>query len=225
MGNICCNFPKLTSLNPSEPVDETISQQLREPSLKPKKKRNLKDFDIIKIIGKGGFGIVLLSREKITNKLFAIKMVPKKKLLKQNISKDRLMTEKNIMMETSHPRIVKMYYSFQDSQYLYFVMEYAEGGNIKNYLSAKNARRPDRVRFYAIQVLEGLKYLHTKVNIIYRDLKPENILLDANGNSKLCDFGLAKYGLMGDSFCGTSEYIAPEILQSNLYQTNYTLAA
>ena len=92
-------------------------------------------------------------------------------------------------------------------------MEYCEGGSLENYL--KDPFNIDRVRFYAAQILEGLIYLHLKQKVLYRDLKAENILLDKNGEVKLSDFGLSKYG-GGVSFCGTPNYIAPEVLKSKI---------
>ena len=142
-------------------------------------------------------------------------MLPKKKFVKANISKKRILTERKVLLESKHPRIVKMYYSFQDDVYFYFVMEYLEGGCLENYLNNKRSLKSNQIKFYAAQVLEGLIYLHDK-DVIYRDLKPENILLDKNGEVKLSDFGLAKYGSIGTSFCGTPEYIAPEIIKSKI---------
>jgi RAC serine/threonine-protein kinase len=230
MGNACELFSKNGVFSeegnkanlPIDKVQIKSDSQGKENNV-PKKK-GLTDFDVIKMLGRGSFGMVVLCRDVSSKKLFAMKMLPKKKFFKSRISKDRLLTEKKILCESKHPRIVKMYYSFQDTKYFYFVMEYLEGGSLEHYISNKNGRNSNRVKFYAAQVLEGLLYLHLKRKVIYRDLKPENILLDKNGNAKLSDFGLAKYGVAGSSFCGTPEYIAPEIIQSNSNKTSFTRA-
>ena len=234
MGNHCNIFSKEGVLaTPLNKIEKKESDITKTPNLKsdpPKidkptnvqeeKKKSLKDFHVIKMLGRGAFGMVVLCREILTKKLYAMKMLPKIKFVKANISKDRLLTEKKILSESKHPRIVKMYYSFQDSFYFYFVMEYLEGGSLQDYISNNKLEKSSRVKFYAAQVLEGLIYLHNK-EIIYRDLKPENILLDKNGEAKLSDFGLAKYGVAGTSFCGTPEYIAPEIIQSKINKINF----
>ena len=208
--------------NPNKQDQQDQQNQIEElqPPISPEKKK-LDDFHVIKMLGRGAFGMVVLCKEIKTKKLFAMKMLPKKKFIKAKISKHRLLTEKKILSESKHPRIVKMYYSFQDNKYFYFVMEYLKGGSLQEYLNLQKARKSIRVKFYAAQVLEGLLYLHLKKKIIYRDLKPENILLDHNGNAKLSDFGLAKYGVAGISFCGTPEYIAPEIIQSKINKINF----
>ena len=102
-------------------------------------------------------------------------------------------------------------------------MEFAEGGSLKKYIYSNQKRCSETVRFYAAQVLDGLLYLHQQQNVIYRDLKPENILLTREGHVKLCDFGLSKFGKLGMSFCGTPEYIAPEIINSKLNKVMFIL--
>lgn len=225
--NICSNegafSSRLNRLNQSPgKIKESLSSESTDTSSEnPPKKKLLKDFELIKVLGRGAFGMVVLCREILTKKYFAMKILPKKKFLN---GKDRLITEKKVLIESKHPRIVKMYCSFQDQKYYYIVMQYLQGGTLQDYMNKKRACRPERVKYYAAQVVEGLLYLHTKKKVIYRDLKPENILLDRNGNAMLCDFGLAKYGMVGVSFCGTPEYIAPEIIQSKTKEINCTLA-
>lgn len=221
MGNIC-DIKKIFSLSSENysGFDQIKDKKNGIEGITTKnssdKKKSLDDYDIMRILGRGAFGMVMLCKEKYSKKLFAIKMIPKKKLIKEKISKDQAITEKKILAEANSLRIVKMYFSFQDKNYLYFVLEYLSGGSLQNYITSPEARKPSRVLFYAIQILEGIRYLHTEKKIIYRDLKPENILLTENGHAKLCDFGLSKYGLTGMTFCGTPEYIAPEIIQSKL---------
>ena len=99
-----------------------------------------------------------------------MKMLPKIKFVETDISLERLMTERKVLLESKHPRIVKMYYSFQDDVYFYIVMEYLQGGCLENYLKNKRSLKSKQIKFYAAQVLEGLIYLHEK-KVIYRDLK------------------------------------------------------
>lgn len=179
-------------------------------------KKSFKNFEAIDFLGKGAFGRVLLCREIKTKKLYAMKLVSKKLVKKANLPRERIITEKKILMESKHPRIVRMYYSFQDKVYFYFIMEYLEGGTLEEYMELNKNIPSQSVKYYAAQVLEGLLYLHHERNLIYRDLKPENILLDKNGDLKLSDFGLAKFGIGASSFCGTPQYIAPEIIQSKI---------
>jgi serine/threonine protein kinase len=105
--------------------------------------------------------------------------------------------------------------SFQDEEHLFMVFEFMAGGDL--FYHIKNCKKFDetRTRFYAAQVILALEFLHKK-KIIYRDLKPENILMDKNGYIKLSDFGLSKQAALTDTFCGTPDYIAPEILTSRL---------
>jgi serum/glucocorticoid-regulated kinase 2 len=122
--------------------------------------------------------------------------------------------EKDILLQADHPFLVGMSYVFMTDQKIFFVMRFVRGGEL--FMHLRNAQRftEDRAKFYAIQVAMAIGHLHDK-HIIYRDLKPENILMDENGYICLTDFGLAKI-LEGNaqafSFCGTPDYLAPEIL-------------
>jgi len=119
-------------------------------------------------------------------------------------------TEKEILEINKSPFIVKLYYAFQNMQKIFLVMEYAPGGEL--FYHVKNGKFSEaRAKFYAARIILALEYLHD-FNIIYRDLKPENILIDTKGNIKLTDFGLSKVDVSGDTFCGTPEYLAPEVL-------------
>lgn len=115
-----------------------------------------------------------------------------------------------------------MDYAFQNESSLYFLLEYCPGGELFNLLSMKRLKE-EHVKFYAVQIILGLKYLHER-NIIYRDLKPENIVIDKDGYVKLTDFGLSKLGMSEEtktySVCGTPEYLAPEILRKEGHNKN-----
>lgn len=204
------------------------------------KKLSPSDFEKIQLIGKGDVGKVYLARLKNTDKLFAMKVLTKKEMIERNKVK-RVLTEREILATADHPFIVTLYCSFQTQDKLYFVMEYCAGGEFFRMLQRQPGKclPESAVRFYAAEVLLALEYLHLK-GFIYRDLKPENILLHHSGHIRLTDFDLSqisnvplqprliKGGLFSsffnktyidtsqiqqfNSFVGTEEYIAPEII-------------
>ena len=102
------------------------------------------------------------------------------------------MTEREILMRSEHPFIVKLRNAFQDDNRLYYCIDYVPGGELYTYMQKEKKFTLEAARFYAVEVLLALEYLHNELNIIYRDLKPENILIDSTGHIKLTDFGLSK---------------------------------
>ncbi|CXJ28669.1 rac-beta serine/threonine protein kinase, putative [Plasmodium berghei] len=184
--------------------------------LSNKKKRRIKpdNFNFLKVIGKGSYGKVLLVKHTQSNKLYAMKILKKDNIISQN-QFEHTKVEKNILKCVSHPFIVKMYYSFQTSKKLYFILEYCPGGELFFHLSKLTKFTENIARFYISEIIIALQYLH-KLNIIYRDLKPENVLLDKNGHIRLTDFGLSKECISDNnsakSLCGTPEYLSPEII-------------
>ncbi|EER01160.1 RAC-beta serine/threonine-protein kinase-A, putative [Perkinsus marinus ATCC 50983] len=183
--------------------------------LVPKDKVSLEDFVLIKVIGKGSYGKVMLVRYKKDNNVYAMKMLRKENVMKRN-QVEHTRTERNVLETVSHPFIVNLVYAFQTPKKLYFILEYCPGGELFFHLSRAQRFSENRCRFYASEILLAIEYLH-KYDIVYRDLKPENVLLDADGHVKLTDFGLSKEGIMDNSsaksMCGTPEYLAPEILE------------
>jgi serine/threonine protein kinase len=123
-----------------------------------------------------------------------------------------------ILEKLNHPFIVKLHYAFQTPEKLYFVIDFLNGGELFWHLRKETRFSEDRTRFYAAEIVLALECLH-KNGVIYRDLKPENVLLDKDGHIKLTDFGLSKTGISGDlmsyTFCGTPEYLAPEIVKGS----------
>lgn len=123
-----------------------------------------------------------------------------------------------ILEKLNHPFIVKLHYAFQTPEKLYFVIDFLNGGELFWHLRKEHRFSEDRTRFYAAEIVLALECLH-KNGVIYRDLKPENVLLDKDGHIKLTDFGLSKTGISGDNmsytFCGTPEYLAPEIVKGS----------
>ncbi|KAG1664814.1 Serine/threonine-protein kinase Sgk3 [Nymphon striatum] len=179
------------------------------------------DFEFLKVIGKGSFGKVLLAKHKVELKIYAIKVLQKKMIIKRNETK-HIMSERNVLLKNlHHPFLVGLHYSFQTSDKLYFVLDYVNGGELFFHLQRERYFPEHRSRFYAAEMASALGYLHSH-GIVYRDLKPENILLDSIGHIVLTDFGLCKEGIVGHNdttttFCGTPEYLAPEVIRKQAY--------
>jgi len=174
----------------------------------------LDDFKLMKVVGKGSYGKVMLVQHNSDGAIYAMKMLRKENVLKRN-QVEHTKTERNVLEAVTHPFIVTLHYAFQTPKKLYFVLEYCPGGELFFHLSRAGRFSEARCRFYSSEILLAIEYLH-RLNIIYRDLKPENILLDADGHAKVTDFGLSKEGIQDNfsakSMCGTPEYLAPEIL-------------
>jgi len=176
-------------------------------------------FEMLTIIGQGSFGKVVQVRQKTTGDVYAMKILNKKNIVDRG-EVEHTKTERNILMRINHPFLMKLHYSFQTPDKLYLVMDFINGGELFYHLQSERRFSPERSRFYAAEIVLGLEHLH-KNGIIYRDLKPENLLLDASGHIKMTDFGLSKEGLTNDdrtnTFCGTPEYLAPEVLDGKDY--------
>ncbi|XP_034946325.1 RAC serine/threonine-protein kinase [Chelonus insularis] len=184
-----------------------------------KKKVTLENFEFLKVLGKGTFGKVILCREKATGHLYAIKILRKEVIIRKDEVAHTL-TENRVLRTTNHPFLISLKYSFQTADRLCFVMEYVNGGELFYHLRKARIFGEDRTRFYGAEIISALNYLHSQ-GIIYRDLKLENLLLDKDGHIKIADFGLCKeditYGRTTKTFCGTPEYLAPEVLEDNDY--------
>jgi serine/threonine protein kinase len=174
----------------------------------------LEDFSLLKVLGRGSFGKVLLVRLEKTKKLYAMKIL-KKELVRKRKQVNHTMTERSLLEKLNHPFIVKLFYAFQDETKLYFITEFMQGGELFFHLRRNSQYKEKSVKFYMSEILLAIDYMH-KNNFIYRDLKPENILIDKLGHIKLTDFGLSK--LLDEeaqktyTLCGTPEYLAPEII-------------
>ncbi|CAF1506079.1 unnamed protein product, partial [Adineta ricciae] len=174
-------------------------------------------------IGKGSFGKVYLAQHKAENMIYAVKVVSKA-LIKRKREERHIMAERDVLVKnTRHPFLVSLHYSFQTPDKLFFVMDFVNGGELFFHLQQERAFSEQRARFYAAEITSAIGYLH-KLDIIYRDLKPENILLDREGHIRLTDFGLCKVMLSSEgregrtaTFCGTPEYLAPEVLRREAY--------
>ena len=186
------------------------------------KKISVNDFDKIKIIGTGSFGKVYLVQYKKDEQYYAMKML-EKSLIKEKDQEEHTITERILMSKLKNPLLVKLFYCFQDAKYLYFIMEFIQGGELIYHLKKQIRFDDEKTKFYIAELILALEFLHNN-NIIYRDIKPENILIDKTGHIKLVDFGLSKVFKNTDekmlTICGTPFYLAPEIVEKKGY--NYS---
>lgn len=190
------------------------------PRKEPQSQVSVADFDYLKVIGTGSFGKVFLAKYRENGTYYAVKVLQKDIILSRKEER-QVMCEHRVLLKTlNHPFLVKLHFSFQTKDRLYLVLDYACGGELFYHLQREWVFGEPRARFYAAEVASALGYLHS-LNIVYRDLKPENILLDSTGHVVLTDFGLCKEGVVGRSttrtFCGTPQYLAPEVLQQKEY--------
>uniref|UniRef100_A0A669EX76 protein kinase C n=1 Tax=Oreochromis niloticus TaxID=8128 RepID=A0A669EX76_ORENI len=180
----------------------------------------LADFDLLRVIGRGSYAKVLLVQLKKTERIYAMKVV-KKELVNDDEDIDWVQTEKHVFEQASnHPFLVGLHSCFQTESRLFFVIEYVNGGDLMFHMQRQRKLPEEHARFYSAEISLALNYLHER-GIIYRDLKLDNVLLDSEGHIKLTDYGMCKEGLRpGDTtstFCGTPNYIAPEILRGEDY--------
>ncbi|KAL4094815.1 hypothetical protein PRIC1_010468 [Phytophthora ramorum] len=181
-----------------------------------------KDFELMKVVGQGGFGKVFLCR-KVTpprqGECYAMKVLKKQQVVSSGLV-NTTMAERKILTEISHPFVVKLHYAFQSESKLYLVMDYLSGGSLATHLRRRRKFPEEWARFYAAEVAAAIAHLHS-ANIIYRDAKLENVLMDHDGHVSITDFGLSKVGVSGlkgaTTFCGTAAYIAPELLRGKAY--------
>ncbi|XP_048688846.1 RAC-beta serine/threonine-protein kinase isoform X2 [Caretta caretta] len=201
------------------PTDTTGAEEMEVAVTKTRAKATMNDFDYLKLLGKGTFGKVILVREKATGRYYAMKILRKEVI----IAKDEVahtVTESRVLQNSRHPFLTALKYAFQTNDRLCFVMEYANGGELFFHLSRERVFTEDRARFYGAEIVSALEYLHSR-DVVYRDIKLENLMLDKDGHIKITDFGLCKEGITDGAtmktFCGTPEYLAPEVLEDNDY--------
>ncbi|XP_054895488.1 serine/threonine-protein kinase N2-like [Poeciliopsis prolifica] len=209
---------KLISIHP--PSSPNTAEECEDQPISPLKMK-VEDFEYTSVLGRGHFGKVLLAEFKKTGRLYAIKALKKRDIVTRD-EVDSLMSEKRIfeMINASrHPFLVYLHGCFQTADHVCFVMEYLPGGDLMIHIHT-DVFSEAQTRFYSACVLLGLEFLHLN-KIIYRDLKLDNILMDAEGFVKITDFGLCKEGMgHGDqtsTFCGTPEFLAPEVLTDDTY--------
>ena len=216
----CCLKKKQQEQKDNLEKDEPFLSSNEEGSQEFTTKVVRGDFDEMKVLGKGSFGKVLLVRYKKNQKLYAMKILKKAVIMKNN-EEIHTKTERKILAKINHPFIVSLYFAFQDEKKLYLITEFMQGGELFYHLHRERFFSNERTQFYAAEIVLALDHLH-KNNCIYRDLKPENVLLDKDGHIKLADFGLSKIMLEKNkakafTLCGTPDYLAPEILEDKGY--------
>lgn len=178
------------------------------------------DFELLTVIGKGSFGKVMQVRKKDDGKIYAMKVLRKDTIIaRKQVTHTK--SEKNILMKIQHPFIVNLNYAFQTKDKLYMILDYINGGELFFHLKKEGRFAEARVKLYAAEIAAALDHLHN-LDIVYRDLKPENILLDSEGHICITDFGLSKQIEKSEgttTFCGTPEYLAPEVLKGQGHGT------
>jgi serine/threonine protein kinase len=184
------------------------------------KKISVDDFELIRVIGRGSYGKVQLVRSKANKHLYALKSL-RKSALREADQIDQTMIERNVLLKTVHPFLVGAHFAFQSETKIFLVLDYVPGGELFSRLREEEKFSEARTQLYAAEILVGLGYLHEQ-GFVYRDLKPENILVDRDGHLRITDFGLVKTNMVAatsttSTFCGTPEYIAPEMLQGKDY--------
>jgi len=218
---------------------ETPSQP--QSAATPSKSRvSMEDFQKITSVGRGSYGEVFLVKKISNNKLYALKSIDKN-FMKKERKEHQVYVEREVLLKLNHPNIIKLYSSFQDKNKLYFVLEYASGGEFSDHLRIQGKLPKEQIIFFTAEIINILEYIHT-CGIAHRDLKPENILLTQEGHLKCIDFGTARYlatekrtaelfevknkaeETLEDTpsqikknhrttFVGTAQYVSPEMLE------------
>ncbi|CAI8034825.1 RAC-beta serine/threonine-protein kinase A [Geodia barretti] len=209
------------SLPPRRPIPKPRSKSKAPVSSDSHTVKTIKDFEFLVVLGKGTYAKVMMCKEKATGEILAMKILNKGVI----VAKDKIthtVTERKVLQMTSsyHPFLMSLKYSFQTPDRLCLVTEYIRGGELFHHLSRERVFPEGHTRFYGAEIILGIQYLHS-VGVVYRHVKLESLMLDEKGHIKIIDFGLCKQGIyFGDTtrtFCGTPEYMAPEILEGNDY--------
>ncbi|XP_064406861.1 3-phosphoinositide-dependent protein kinase 1-like [Halichondria panicea] len=200
----------------ANPAEKEVIPEDSDSKAQPKRSRDEFVFD--KILGEGSYSTVVLATDKVTKKQYAMKILDKRHIIREK-KVPYVSREKDVLTRLDHPFFVKLYFTFQDKDNLYFGLSLAKRGELLEYLKKVGAFDENAAQFYTAEIVLALEYLHSK-GIIHRDLKPENILLDENMHIQITDFGTAKIIEGGNdranSFVGTAEYVSPELLQNKV---------
>eukprot|EP00633_Aureoumbra_lagunensis_P008087 CAMPEP_0197320590 /NCGR_PEP_ID=MMETSP0891-20130614/60865_1 /TAXON_ID=44058 ORGANISM="Aureoumbra lagunensis, Strain CCMP1510" /NCGR_SAMPLE_ID=MMETSP0891 /ASSEMBLY_ACC=CAM_ASM_000534 /LENGTH=1019 /DNA_ID=CAMNT_0042812071 /DNA_START=424 /DNA_END=3483 /DNA_ORIENTATION=- len=225
--------------NSSSDNTSLTEEQQDDTEIQTSAQVSLADFELVAVLGRGGFGTVMQVRKRSNGKVYAMKVF-KKAELRRRRQVERTRTERGIIQKLDHPYVVKLRYAFQTEAKLYMVMDFAQGGDFFSFLRRFKRLKEPWARHYLAEIALALHHLH-EVNVVYRDLKPENVLMDGDGHALLADFGLSRdFGARSPlprdtvalletsasqsratlggmlaasrSYCGTEIYMAPEML-------------
>lgn len=162
-----------------------------EKKRQQRQKQTVREYEPVKIIGRGAFGEVRLCRYIKTGELVAVKKMKKKEMVHKN-QVQHVKAERDVLAKAKNPCIVNLRSSFQDDNYLYLIMDYLPGGDLMTLLMRKDILSEEESRFYIAEMILAVESVHI-LGYIHRDLKPDNVLLDSQGHIKLSDFGLCKH--------------------------------
>lgn len=168
----------------------------------------ISDFDFVKVIGTGAFGIVRLCQKKDSGEIYAMKQMRKDEMVFKN-QVHHVRAEKDALSIAKDSWVIKLHYTFQDDSFLYMVMDYLPGGDLMTQLMLKDIFNEEETRFYIAELVEAVDYIHTSLKYIHRDIKPDNIIFDKDGHIHLLDFGLCKYN--PPSMAGTQDIPPPTV--------------
>ncbi|CAG7918990.1 unnamed protein product [Penicillium olsonii] len=217
------SYPMAPPPQPAQPMpqQQQVAPPAKDEVAQAKSRIGLDHFNFLAVLGKGNFGKVMLAETKSSRKLYAIKVL-KKEFIIENDEVESTKSEKRVFLianKERHPFLLNLHACFQTETRVYFVMEYISGGDLMLHIQ-RGQFGLKRAQFYAAEVCLALKYFHEN-GVIYRDLKLDNILLTLDGHIKIADYGLCKenmwYGGTTSTFCGTPEFMGPEILLDKKY--------
>ncbi|XP_076359815.1 ribosomal protein S6 kinase alpha-5-like isoform X1 [Tachypleus tridentatus] len=212
--------------------EHTVTHELKNVNLTGSDRVDISNFELLKVLGKGAYGKVFLVRKvggQDHGKLYAMKVLKKAAIVQKQKTLEHTKTERQVLESIRQsPFLVTLHYAFQTDAKLHLILDYVSGGDLFTHLYQRQHFTEGEVRFYIGEIILALEHLH-RLGIIYRDIKLENILLDAQGHVVLTDFGLSKEFLPHEtihrtySYCGTIEYMAPEVVRGGRYGHDFSV--